>query len=72
MDHTTFQAMSSNPSVNYKHWDDLGIRKKGEAQFLRKGKVGDWKNYFNEETNSQFERWIAENNKLNLKFKYES
>jgi len=29
--------------------------------FIRKGKVGDWKNYFNEENNQVWDKWIAEN-----------
>ena len=30
-------------------------------KFIRKGKVGDWKNYFNEENNKLWDKWIAEN-----------
>ena len=29
--------------------------------FIRKGMVGDWKNYFNEENNKVWDKWIAEN-----------
>lgn len=36
-EHCSFRNMSSNPSVNYQHWDDLGIRNKNEARFFRKG-----------------------------------
>ena len=28
---------------------------------MRKGKVGDWKNYFDNEANQFFDQWIAEN-----------
>ena len=28
---------------------------------IRKGKVGEWKNYFNEENNQVWDKWIAEN-----------
>ena len=34
--------------------------KVGEGQFLRKGLVGDWKNYFNEEMRVQWSAWINE------------
>lgn len=44
--HTAFDTMKNDPLVNYSWWDDLGIRKKKESHFMRKGKVGDWKNYF--------------------------
>ena len=32
-----------------------------EKQFLRKGEIGDWKNYFDKERNEKWEEWIAEN-----------
>ena len=30
-------------------------------KFVRKGQVGDWKNYFNEETNKVWDEWISKN-----------
>ena len=30
-------------------------------KFIRKGKVGDWKNYFNEENGKVWDKWIADN-----------
>ena len=33
----------------------------GDGSFIRKGEVGDWKNYFNEEKNKVWDKWIAEN-----------
>ena len=30
-------------------------------KFVRKGKVGDWKNYFNEENNKKWDAWIESN-----------
>ena len=32
-----FEHMKENPSVNYSWWDDLGLRNKREAHFMRKG-----------------------------------
>jgi len=46
VEHTKFESMAVNPSVNYSHWDEIGMRNKGESLFLRKGQVGDWRNYF--------------------------
>ena len=33
----------------------------GDGSFIRKGKVGDWKNYFNEENSKIWDRWISDN-----------
>ncbi|XP_022256006.1 estrogen sulfotransferase-like isoform X2 [Limulus polyphemus] len=58
--HCSFQQMAKNPSVNYSHWDDLDVRNKNEAEFMRKGIVGDWKNYFTKEMNQVMDEWIEE------------
>jgi hypothetical protein len=70
VEHTSFHAMASNSSVNYRHWDDLGLHKSGEAPFMRKGQVGDYKNWFNKQKNQEFEKWILDNNKLNINFDF--
>lgn len=57
-EHCSFQHMIENPSVNYSHWDDLGLRKKGEAKFLRKGVVGDWRNYISPDMDGKINGWI--------------
>ena len=36
-EHTHFDRMAKNPSVNYSHWDDLGLRNKNESHFMRQG-----------------------------------
>lgn len=36
--HCTFDSMKNNPSTNYKHWDDIGVRKKDGCQYMRRGK----------------------------------
>ena len=33
----------------------------GEGQFLRKGQVGDWTNYFSKEQNARMDAWIERN-----------
>ena len=38
-------------------------------KFVRKGQVGDWKNYFNEENTKIWDKWIADNLKgTSIKF----
>jgi len=37
VEHTHFDRMAKNPSVNYSHWDDLGLRNKNESPFMRQG-----------------------------------
>jgi len=69
-EHTSFQQMSKNPAVNYSHWDELGLRNKNETPFMRKGKVGDWKNYFQKRDDDEFDEWIKENNRNRFKFEY--
>ena len=40
--------------------------------FIRKGKVGDWKNYFKDECKlNMFNKWIEENNSMKIPIKYE-
>ena len=58
--HTSFEQMAQNPSVNYSHWDDLGLRDKNEAHFMRQGRVGDWRRHFDVETNKRFDDYIHE------------
>ncbi|KAF8785879.1 Sulfotransferase 1C4 like protein [Argiope bruennichi] len=71
--HCSFDNMSQNPTVNYQHWDALGIRKSSEAKFMRKGQVGDWKNYFNAEMNRSMDLWIENNFKdVSVSFGYEN
>lgn len=53
--HCSFEEMQLNPSVNYSHWKDLGFAKEGEAPFMRKGVVGDWKSHFSPEQRHRFE-----------------
>uniref|UniRef100_UPI00359019E6 sulfotransferase 2B1-like isoform X1 n=1 Tax=Myxine glutinosa TaxID=7769 RepID=UPI00359019E6 len=44
MKHSSFEAMRDNPLTNYSKMVDLVDLSKGD--FIRKGKVGDWKNHF--------------------------
>lgn len=69
--HTRFDAMSRNPSVNYSHWDDLGLRNKNEARFMRNGRVGDWRRHFDIDTNRRFDEFVRQHlDNSELKFDY--
>jgi len=68
--YTSFKKMAENPAVNYSHFKDLGHHVPGEGHFMRKGKVGDWENYFDKETNEEFENWIKEKKKGGYIFDY--
>jgi len=48
-----FSQMKKNPQTNYSWWDQIGLRKSGESQFLRKGCIGDWQNYYTAYMNSE-------------------
>ncbi|GAB6029293.1 hypothetical protein CHUAL_005058 [Chamberlinius hualienensis] len=56
-DHCGFNNMSSNKLLNYSQWITDGYYLQ-DRKFMRKGQTGDWKNYFNEETNSKMDKWI--------------
>ena len=52
-EHCTFSAMKKN-AASYQIKKDG----EGEASLLRKGVVGDWKNYFTPELNERFENEV--------------
>jgi len=71
VNHCKFSAMQSNPMINYDHWEELGLWKKGPAKFLRKGTVGDWQNYFTPGLDLLINQWIEKNSKeTGLTFDY--
>lgn len=45
--HCSFDNMKHNNSVNYEWYKESGLANK-EVSFMRKGKVGDWKNHLSE------------------------
>ncbi|XP_071956211.1 uncharacterized protein [Antedon mediterranea] len=42
--HCTFSSMKKNPTTNYEKMKEIASNQ--DFQFMRKGQVGDWKNYF--------------------------
>ncbi|XP_038215741.1 sulfotransferase 1C4-like [Zerene cesonia] len=60
IDHLSIESFKSNPSVNYDVMKELGIMV-GAKEFIRKGKAGGWRDYFDEEMTLQAEKWMADN-----------
>ena len=52
---TSFGAMKSSEHTNYSWFEGMT----GDG-FIRKGKVGEWKNYFTEEQNELFDKVFKE------------
>ena len=58
LEETSFDKMKKDPSANYS-WRNEG-RKKDESPFMRKGKVGDWTNFFNKDLSDRFDKKTKE------------
>ncbi|XP_065060408.1 sulfotransferase 1E1-like [Rhopilema esculentum] len=71
VDHLSFKKMRRNRSVNLERFQDGKILDK-EGSFLRKGEVGDWKNYFTDAMNKRMEEATDKYLKpIGLEFRYE-
>ncbi|KAJ8913237.1 hypothetical protein NQ315_016180 [Exocentrus adspersus] len=68
-EHLDIHNFRRNKSVNFDNLKRLGILVSSEEGFVRKGKNGGWKDYFDEQLNARADRWIEENLKgTDLKF----
>jgi len=54
--HVSFDVMKNNPAAN-----PMALMKEEGKDFMRSGKVGDWKNHFSGEEIEQFDAWIKTN-----------
>ncbi|XP_022120487.2 sulfotransferase 1B1 [Pieris rapae] len=59
-DHLSFENFKKNPSVNYDLMKELGFMY-ADKDFIRKGKSGGWRDYFDEEMTAEADKWIEEN-----------
>lgn len=77
-DYVKFEKMEKNPSVNLETivFQDPLVAEQidrdmyNKVKFIRKGQVGDWKNYFTPDTNVKFDKWIDENLGSEMTFDY--
>lgn len=64
-DHLAFKNMKSNKAVNLETILERSFGKSflenTDLRFIRKGEVGDWKNYMSEELSRRFDEWAEEN-----------
>lgn len=58
-EHLKFSTMAANPAVNM---EDIFLKTdaaENDNKFIRKGKVGDWRNHMSEELSKRFDEWIT-------------
>lgn len=64
-DHLSFKNMKGNPAVNLKPIMDVRNGKdffeRTGKSFIRKGQIGDWKNFMTPELSEKFDKWTEEN-----------
>ena len=65
--HTSFTNMKANPMTNGSKIPKV----EGESDFLRKGKVGDWKNYFSPKQNEKIDKWIYDSDQFTIPMVFE-
>jgi len=70
--HCGFDYMSKNPMTNYTSVGAVVMIPNTTLTFMRKGKVGDWKNYFTDEMSKRVDEYIEKHFKgTGLQFEYE-
>lgn len=74
-DHLNFEKMQKNKAVNLEniiHRNDTEANDKNSVKFIRRGQIGDWKNYMSADISRRFDEWIERNSgESDLKFEYE-
>ena len=61
---TEYKILKLDDHLYIDNFRQMMVQSMGDEKmkgFIRKGKVGDWKNYFTEENNKIWDQWIAEN-----------
>ena len=74
VEHLSFKQMQGNKAVNYDDMGSKGLYNEDAYQygFMRKGEIGDWKNFFTDEMSKRMDETIAKYfDPIGLKFVYE-
>jgi len=64
MDHLSFDAMKKNPAVNHDELTERLIKIHGmdrKSDFIRKGKVGSWKEELSSDSKKVLDEWMQKN-----------
>lgn len=70
IDHLSVDRMRQNRTINRHDWDQLGLRNVNGFEFVRKGQVNDWKNFFSEQQSIRFDREVTDKLMPELKLRY--
>ncbi len=54
VEHCAFEQMKANPATNAAQMPKVA----GESEFMRKGRVGDWRRYLSEEQSRRVDAWV--------------
>ena len=71
VDQTTFDTMKANPATNMSWLESTYVATESSTPFLRKGKVGDWRNHFTDEQSARMDEEIKKTfDGTGLEFEY--
>ncbi|XP_045532588.1 luciferin sulfotransferase-like [Pieris brassicae] len=59
-EHLNVKNFKKNPSINNEQFKELGLTTP-DLEFIRKGKSGGWRDYFDEEMIARTDKWVEEN-----------
>jgi hypothetical protein len=60
--HLKFSKMAANPAVNMEFLlEQMKDKVQPDCKFIRKGKVGDWRNYMSDDLSRRFDEWTEKN-----------
>ncbi len=66
LDHLSFESMKKNPAINSDYLNSFVSRfniSKESGEFVRSGKVGEWRTSMKPELQDRFQNWITKNSK---------